>query len=66
MSWTGYVDGVLRPMREAKSRSIAERACVIKTLRIAADWIEGGKIMDPVAWLRAEADKLEKETDDGK
>lgn len=60
MSWNGYVDGVLRPMQQAREEAAEERARVIKTLRIAADRIEKQQPRDPVAWLRKEAAKLER------
>ncbi len=63
-AWNGYVEGVLRPMEQAKGRADAERARVVKTLRIAADAIEEQKPPDPVAWLRIEADLLESQKDE--
>lgn len=59
MSWAGYVDAVLRPMREANERAIEERKRVARILATAADRIEQTRPADSVAWLRAEAKKLE-------
>ena len=62
-AWYGYVDGVLRPMAQAKVAAKRERDRIVKTLRIAADAIEQQKPVDPVAWLRSEADVLAAATD---
>ena len=59
MSWHGYINGVLRPMREQDALADKERKFLIKTLRTTADMMEEKRVEDPVKWLRDMAKELE-------